>query len=99
MGSLGSAGSDTSKPVFKLNKDDGKKENTKTWDGYSKANDIPVDPTKNIPTKPKLSQEDTLKEKFKYLRKLEVLEQKGVTLSKNIQWNRLYLRCKESMKH
>ena len=82
LGSLGSAGSDTSKPVFKLNKDDGKKENTKTWDGYSKFNDIPVDPTKNIPTKPKLSQEDTLKEKFKYLRKLEALEQKGVTLSK-----------------
>ena len=82
LGSLGSGGSDNSKPVFKLNKDDGKKENTKTWDGYSKFNDIPVDPTKNIPTKPKLSQEDTLKEKFKYLRKLEALEQKGVTLSK-----------------
>ena len=65
-----------------MNKDDGKKENTKTWDGYSKFNDIPVDPTKDIPTKPKLSQEETLREKFKYLRKLEALEKKGVTLSK-----------------
>ena len=81
MGSLGSGGSDNSKPVFKLNKDD-KKENTKTWDGYSKFNNIPVDPTKEIPTKPKLSQEETLREKFKYLRKLESLEKKGVTLSK-----------------
>ena len=66
LGSFGSGGSDNSKPVFKLNKDDGKKENTKTWDGYSKFNDIPVDPTKDIPTKPKLSQEETLREKFKY---------------------------------
>ena len=82
FGSGGSGGSDNSKPVFKLNKDDGKKENTKTWDGYSKFNDIPVDPTKDIPTKPKLSQEETLREKFKYLRKLEALEKKGVSLSK-----------------
>ena len=82
LGSFGSGGSDNSKPVFKLNKDDGKKENTKTWDGYSKFNDIPVDPTKDIPTKPKLSQEETLREKFKYLRKLEALEKKGVSLSK-----------------
>ena len=80
LGSLGSgSGSNNSKPIFKLNKD---KENTKTWDGYSKFNDIPVDPNKNIPTKPNLSAEDTLKEKFKYLRKLEALEKKGVSLSK-----------------
>ncbi len=81
LGSLGSGGS-RSKPVFKLNKDDGRKENNKTWDGYSKFNNIPVDPTKDIPTKPMLSQEETLREKFKFLRKLEALEKKGVSLSK-----------------
>ena len=83
-GSLGSGGSsiDVNPSVFKLNKSDHKKENTKTWDGYSKFNDIPVDPSKNIPNKPQLNQEEMLREKFKYLRKLEALEKKGVSLSK-----------------
>ena len=83
-GSLGSGGSsiDVQPSVFKLNKSDQKKETTKTWDGYSKFNDIPVDPSKNIPNKPQLNQEEMLREKFKYLRKLEALEKKGVSLSK-----------------
>ena len=54
----------------------------KTWDGYGKFNDIPVDPVKNIPSEPQLSKEEMLREKFKYLRKLEGLEKKGVQLSK-----------------
>ena len=41
---------------------------TKTWDGYSKINDVP-----NVKEEPKLSKEDEMKEKFKYLRKLEEL--------------------------
>ena len=83
-GSLGSVGSsvDPRPSVFKLNKSDPKKDNTKTWDGYSKFNDIPVDPSKNISSKPQLNQEEMLREKFKYLRKLEALEKKGVSLSK-----------------
>jgi hypothetical protein len=55
---------------------------SKTWDGYGKFNNIPLNPDKHIPLEPKLSKEETLREKFKYLRKLETLEKKGVELSK-----------------
>lgn len=54
----------------------------KTWDGYGKFNNIPLNPDKPMPLEPKLSREETLREKFKYLRKLEALEKKGVQLSK-----------------
>jgi len=54
----------------------------KTWDGFTKFNNIPLNPDKQIPQTPQLSKEELLKEKFKYLRKLESLEAKGVTLSK-----------------
>jgi len=54
----------------------------KTWDGYGKFNNIPMNPDKNISMEPKLSKEEMLREKFKYLRKLETLEKKGVELSK-----------------
>lgn len=54
----------------------------KTSDGFGKFNNIPVDPDKQIAAKSKLSPEETLKEKFKILRKLEELEQKGVRLTK-----------------
>lgn len=55
---------------------------SKTWDGYGKFNNIPLNPDKPVPLEPKLSKEETLREKFKYLRKLEALEKKGVELSK-----------------
>ena len=54
----------------------------KTWDGFQKFNDIPVDLTKVIPLQPVLNKEELLREKFKCLRKLEELESKGVKLSK-----------------
>jgi hypothetical protein len=54
----------------------------KTWDGYGKFNNIPMNPDKAVPMEPKMSKEDMLREKFKYLRKLEGLEKKGVDLSK-----------------
>jgi len=54
----------------------------KTWDGYGKFNNIPLNPDKQVPMEPKLSKEEMLREKFKYLRKLEALEKKGVELSK-----------------
>jgi len=57
-------------------------ENNKTWDGYQKFNDIPLDPSKKISTQPQLTKEELLREKFKYLRKLEELESKGVKVSK-----------------
>jgi len=60
------------------NLDDGK-----TWDGYGKFNNVPLNPDKNVSSSgPQLSKEELLREKFKYLRKLEGLEKKGVELSK-----------------
>jgi len=56
--------------------------NSTTWDGYGKFNNIPLNPDKAMPTQPQLSKEELLREKFKYLRKLEALEKKGVELSK-----------------
>jgi hypothetical protein len=57
-------------------------DNSKTWDGYGKFNNIPMNPDKPVSMEPKLSKEEQLREKFKYLRKLEALEKKGVELSK-----------------
>jgi len=54
----------------------------KTWDGFAKFNDIPVNPDKQLTSQPKMSREETLKEKLGYLRKLEQLEKKGVELTK-----------------
>ena len=55
---------------------------TKTWDGFSKFNNIPINPDKNISQQPQMNKEEVLREKFKYLRKLETLESKGVNLTK-----------------
>ena len=57
-------------------------DNAKSWDGYGKFNNIPMNPDKNISTQPQMSKEELLREKFKILRKLEALEKKGVDLSK-----------------
>jgi len=54
----------------------------KTWDGYGKFNNIPLNPDKTATIEPKMTKEELLREKFKYLRKLEALEKKGVELSK-----------------
>tara|TARA_B100001175_G_scaffold301829_1_gene295289 strand:+ start:405 stop:1868 length:1464 start_codon:yes stop_codon:yes gene_type:complete len=53
----------------------------KTWDGFGKFNNVPVNLDK-VEKKPELTKEEELKERFKYLRKLEELEKKGVSLSK-----------------
>lgn len=59
----------------------------KTWDGYAKFNNIPMNPdvkpaTDSNSNSPPMSKEDTLREKLKFLRKLEGLEKKGVELTK-----------------
>ena len=77
-------------PSFKLNNEDnsiGKstsqtENDSKTWDGYGKFNNIPLNPDKEINNEPKLSKDEMLREKFKYIRKLEALEKKGIELSK-----------------
>ena len=50
---------------------------SKSWDGYGKFSNIP-----STPNEPLLSKEELLREKFKYLRRLEELEKKGATLTK-----------------
>jgi hypothetical protein len=55
---------------------------SKTWDGYSKFNNIPINPDKQMPQQPQMNKEELLREKFKYLRRLETLETKGITLTK-----------------
>jgi hypothetical protein len=54
----------------------------KTWDGYGKFNNIPINPDQRMSSEPKLTKDELLREKFKYLRKLEALEKKGVELTK-----------------
>lgn len=49
----------------------------KSWDGYGTYNNIPVESNENTFTK-----EELVREKFKYLRRLEDLERKGATLTK-----------------
>ena len=54
----------------------------KTWDGYGKFQNIPLNPDKPVPQQPQMSKDELLREKFKFLRKLEGLEGKGVNLTK-----------------
>ena len=54
----------------------------KTWDGFQQFNEIPVNPEVSVPKKPALTKEELLREKFKMLRKFEMLEKKGVNVSK-----------------
>jgi len=54
-----------------------------TWDGFGKFNDVPINPDVNkVHIESKMSKEEALKEKFKYLQKLEELDRKGVKLTK-----------------
>ena len=57
-------------------------EDNKTWDGFGKFNNIPINPDVSFPDKPKMSNEELLREKFKVLRKLEDIERKGARLTK-----------------
>jgi|UniRef100_A0A6C0IL02 hypothetical protein len=67
---------------------------TSTWDGFEKFNDIPVNPEVHAPPKPAQSKEEMLREKFQLLRKLEMLEQKGVQLSKKYSMDSPILEMK-----
>ena len=60
-------------------------DDNKTWDGFGKFNNVPINPdlTHSSSAEPQMSKEATLKEKFKYLQKLEDLEKKGVKLTKH----------------
>ena len=58
---------------------DKQEHNNQTWDGFG---NIKIPNNVEEENKPKLSQEELLKEKFEILKKLEQLEEKGVKLSK-----------------
>jgi hypothetical protein len=67
----------------------------KTWDGYGTVNNIPINPDiskSNI--EPPLGKEETLKEKFIYLQKLQSLEHKGVELTKRYDMDSNLLEMK-----
>ena len=69
------------KPTIEIAKSTSKLENSnETWDGFKDINSINLDDANNQATK--LTKEQILKEKFEILRKLELLESKGATLSK-----------------
>jgi hypothetical protein len=70
-------------PMAKVTATQSKQEDkNKTWDGFGKFTNIPMDPDKAVPAQPKLSPEELLREKFKVLRNLEALEKKGIKLTK-----------------
>lgn len=67
----------------------------KTWDGFSKFDSIPShNNNEPVQTVNEMSERDILKEKFKYIRLLEDLEKKGVTLSKKYDMESSLLEMK-----
>ena len=69
-------------------------EDNKTWDGYGKFNNVPINPDVTQPKEPQLTKEETLREKFKYLQKLEAIEKKGVHLTKKYSMESSLLEMK-----
>lgn len=53
-----------------------------TWDGFGKFSNVPIHPDVPIDSQPQLTKEELLREKFKYIKKLEDLEKKGIRLTK-----------------
>jgi len=70
---------DNVQPVSNLGASTSKIADNKTYDGYGKFNNIPFSQEQDI--KKQLSPEELLKKKFDYLKKLETLEKKGISLS------------------
>ena len=67
----------------------------KTWDGFTKFDDVPIaNQAVPISDTPKLSPDELLKEKFNYLKKLEALEKRGVKLSKRYTMESNFLEMK-----
>ena len=66
-------------------------QDSKTWDGFGKF-------LATVQSEPQLSRDELIREKFKYLRRLEDLESKELHLQKNIIWILPYQKCKVNMK-
>lgn len=74
---------DESKPAIgRSTADKTSYDDAKTWDGFGKFNNVPINPDVELPNTPRLSAEELLLEKFKVLRKLEEVERKGARLTK-----------------
>ena len=54
----------------------------KTWDGFKKFNEIPVNPDQQEPEKPRMSKDELARQKLIFLRKLEALEKRGIKLTR-----------------
>ena len=54
---------------------------TRSWDGYVSANNVAIDPDKDVKP-PEMNANDLIREKFKYLRRLEDFQSKGISVSK-----------------
>jgi len=65
-----------------------------TWDGFKKFNEIPVNPDVSVPQKPPMDKDVMMKEKLKYLRQLEILEKKGIKLTKKYTMDHSYVEIK-----
>jgi hypothetical protein len=65
-----------------LGRETNNSDKSETWDGFKKFNDIPVDPEANIEEKPKMTEEEKLRLKFSFIRKLEAMEKQGVSVSR-----------------
>jgi hypothetical protein len=80
---LGGGGSNSNNGGFNLGSSTASAADDKTtWDGFGKFNNVPLNPDVPVDANPQMTKEELLREKFKYLRKLEDLEQKGITLTK-----------------
>ena len=73
-GGSGDAGIGASTAMFE--------EEKPTWDGFGKFNNVPMNPDVHMDSQPQLTKEELLREKFKYVKKLEDLEKKGIRLTK-----------------
>ena len=81
-GGGGSSGSSSSSGINLGSSTASADDDKKTWDGFGKFNNVPMNPDVSVDANPQMTKEELLREKFKYLRKLEDLEQKGIALTK-----------------
>jgi hypothetical protein len=59
----------------------------KTWDGYGKYNNIPMNNNNNESSSQKMSNDEILKKKFTYIQKFDEWEKKGVQMSKKYTYD------------
>ena len=81
-GSIMSLHDDSKPSIGKATADKTSFDEGKTWDGFGKFNNVPINPDKELHNTPRLTNEEMLLEKFKVLRKLEEIERKGARLTK-----------------